>query len=56
LLDVGLQRLVNETLIIPAPALIDLALKPVDHLVVEANGDTGLARGSWCYGATLGPS
>src|SRR5205809_5361911 len=45
LAHITLERLVNEALVIAATRLVDLALKPVNDLVVEPNRDAGFA---WC--------
>src|SRR6266516_2823208 len=54
LLDVTLQRFVDETLVIAATRFIDLAAEPVDHFVIKADGDPRFARGRGDNGATLG--
>ena len=43
--NVGTQSLVDHGLVVPAACIVDLLAKPVEQVVVDSNGDPGLASG-----------
>src|SRR5882757_6691933 len=54
ILNEGPEGIVDLGLVVPASCQVGLLSKPVEHVVVEANGDAGLARRRRHNGAASG--